>query len=39
VVTINVAVDALDNAMNRGLSLAMADDDLTLTTTQANHRH
>lgn len=35
-VTINDAVDALDNAMNRALSLAMADADLTLTATQAN---
>ena len=37
-VTINDAVDALDNAMNRALSVAMADADLTLTTSQAN-RH
>jgi hypothetical protein len=35
-VTINDAVDALDNAMNRALSLAMADANLTLTTAQAN---
>ena len=35
-VTINDAVDALDNAMNRALSLAMADANLTLTGTQAN---
>ncbi|MEQ9173114.1 MAG: hypothetical protein RIL09_00295, partial [Alphaproteobacteria bacterium] len=35
-VTINDAVDALDNAMNQALSLAMADADLTLTGTQAN---
>jgi hypothetical protein len=35
-VTINDAVDALDNAMNRTLSLAMADADVTLTSTQAN---
>ena len=37
-VTINDAVDALDNAMNRALSVVMADADLTLTTSQAN-RH
>jgi hypothetical protein len=37
-VTINDAVDALDNSMNRALSLPMADADLTLTSTQAN-RH
>jgi hypothetical protein len=37
-VTINDAVDALDNAMNRSLSVAMTDADLTLTTSQAN-RH
>jgi hypothetical protein len=36
-VTINDAVDALDNAMNRALSLAMADANLTLTSAQANH--
>ena len=36
--TINDAVDALDNAMNRALSVALADADLTLTTSQAN-RH
>ncbi len=35
-VTINDAVDALDNAMNRALSLAMADANLTLTSAQAN---
>lgn len=35
-VTINDAVDALDNAMNRALSVAMADADLVLTTSQAN---
>ena len=35
-VTINDAVDALDNAMNQALSLAMADANLTLTGTQAN---
>jgi hypothetical protein len=35
-VTINDAVDALDNAMNRALSLAMADANVTLTSTQAN---
>lgn len=35
-VTANDAFDALDNAMNRALSLAMADADLTLTATQAN---
>jgi len=35
-VTINDAVDALDNAMNRALSLAMADADVTLTADQAN---
>lgn len=35
-VTINDAVDALDNAMNRALSVAMADANLTLTGTQAN---
>ena len=35
-VTINDAVDALDNAMNRALSLAMADANLTLTADQAN---
>lgn len=35
-VTINDAVDALDNAMNRALSLAMADANVTLTATQAN---
>lgn len=35
-VTINDAVDALDNAMNRALSLTMADADLTLTGAQAN---
>ena len=35
-VTINDAVDALDNAMNQALSVAMADANLTLTGTQAN---
>lgn len=35
-VTINDAVDALDNAMNRALSLAMGDGNLTLTGAQAN---
>lgn len=35
-VTINDAVDALDNAMNRALSLAMADANVTLTADQAN---
>jgi hypothetical protein len=35
-VTINDAIDALDNAMNQALSLAMADANLTLTGTQAN---
>ncbi|GIX11749.1 hypothetical protein [Elioraea sp.] len=35
-VTINDAVDALDNAMNRALSLVMADANVTLTATQAN---
>jgi hypothetical protein len=35
-VTINDAVDALDNAMNRALSLAMGDANVTLTSTQAN---
>jgi len=35
-VTINDAVDALDNAMNRALSLSMADANVTLTSTQAN---
>lgn len=35
-VTINDAVDAIDNAMNRALSLAMADANLTLTADQAN---
>ncbi|TGY90645.1 hypothetical protein E5163_05900 [Marinicauda algicola] len=35
-VTINDAVDALDNAMNRALSLAMADANVTLTSAQAN---
>ncbi|WP_337875605.1 hypothetical protein [Elioraea sp.] len=35
-VTINDAVDALDNAMNRALSLAMADSNVTLTADQAN---
>lgn len=35
-VTINDAVDALDNAMNRALSLAMADANVTLTSVQAN---
>jgi hypothetical protein len=35
-VTINDAVDALDNAMNRALSLAMGDANVTLTGTQAN---
>lgn len=35
-VTINDAVDALDNAMNHALSVAMADANLTLTGTQAN---
>jgi hypothetical protein len=30
-VTINDAIDALDNAMNQALSLAMADANLTLT--------
>jgi uncharacterized protein YaiE (UPF0345 family) len=35
-VTINDAVDALDNAMNQVLSVAMADANLTLTGTQAN---
>ena len=35
-VTINDAVDALDNAMNRALPLAMGDADLTLTASQAN---
>lgn len=35
-VTINDAVDALDNAMNQALSVAMPDANLTLTGTQAN---
>jgi hypothetical protein len=35
-VTINDAVDALDNAINRALSLAMGDADVTLTADQAN---
>ena len=35
-VTINDAVDALDNAMNRALSVAMGDANLTLTSAQAN---
>lgn len=35
-VTINDAVDALDNAMNRALSLVMADANVTLTADQAN---
>ena len=35
-VTINDAVDALDNAMNRTLSVVMADADMVLTTSQAN---
>ncbi|MFN4282370.1 MAG: hypothetical protein ACK4NA_07005 [Alphaproteobacteria bacterium] len=35
-VTINDAVDALDSAMNRALSLAMADANVTLTADQAN---
>lgn len=35
-VTINDAVDALDNAMNRALSVAMGDANVTLTSTQAN---
>ena len=35
-VTANDAFDALDNAMNRALTLAMADADLTLTADQAN---
>ena len=33
-VTINDAIDALDNAMNRALSVAMADADLTLTSAR-----
>jgi hypothetical protein len=37
-VTINDAIDALDNAMNQALSLAMADANLTLTGTQANRK-
>ena len=37
-VTINDAFDALDNAVNRALQVAMADANLTLTTSQAN-RH
>lgn len=35
-VTINDALDALDNSTNRALSLAMADADVTLTADQAN---
>ena len=35
-VTINDAIDALDNAINRTLSLEMTDADLTLTSDQAN---
>ena len=35
-VTINDAIDALDNAINRALSLEMADADLTLTSDQEN---
>ena len=35
-VTINDAIDALDNAINRTISLEMADADITLTSDQAN---
>ena len=35
-VTINDAIDALDNSINRTLTLEMADEDLTLTSDQAN---
>ena len=35
-VTINDAIDMLDNAINRTLSLEMTDEDLTLTSNQAN---
>ena len=35
-VTINDAIDALDNSINRTLSLEMSDEDLTLTSDQAN---
>ena len=35
-VTINDAIDALDNSINRTFSLEMADADITLTSDQAN---